>query len=320
MSVESQEFRILPRVTDCWFLTGPTASGKTRLGVELAQRLEAEIISLDSMAVYRQMDIGTAKPTLQERRGIAHHAIDVVDPADEFSLAAYVTLASSVVKDLHLRRRRVLFVGGTPLYLKGMIRGIFDGPGSDPLFRQEMELRYEQDGVDKLHAQLSRIDPETALRLHPNDKRRIIRALEVFEKTGKPISFFQKQFDCPASRDNVRVFVLNWDRELLYRRIDQRVDSMMNDGFLDEVQRLMERERPLGKTASQAVGYRELIAHVKGEMSLDEALARTKQLSRNFAKSQGTWFRSLSECEYIPVGPDTDYSQLADTLAAEVTR
>ena len=316
MSAESQEFRVIPRVTDCWFLTGPTASGKTRLGVELARRLDAEIVSLDSMAVYRDMNIGTAKPTLQERCGIVHHMIDVVDPADEFSLAAYVTLASSAVEAIHARGKRVLFVGGTPLYLKGMIRGIFDGPGSDPLFRTEIEKRCQLDGTNTLHQELERIDPETALRLHPNDKRRIIRALEVFEKTGKPISFFQKQFDCPASRDEVRVFVLDWNRELLYDRINQRVDIMLNDGFLDEVKQLLTRPRSLGKTASQAVGYRELIAYLREEMSFDDAIDRTKQLSRNFAKSQGTWFRSLSECEYVSVGPDTDWNALADTLAA----
>ncbi|MDD3585968.1 MAG: tRNA (adenosine(37)-N6)-dimethylallyltransferase MiaA [Thermoguttaceae bacterium] len=316
MSVESQEFRVIPRVTNCWFLTGPTASGKTRLGVELAQRLDAEIISLDSMAVYRHMNIGTAKPTLQERCGITHHMIDVVDPSNDFSLAAYVTLASCAVADIHARKKRVLFVGGTPLYLKGMIRGIFDGPGSDPLFRSETEQRCQLNGTSTLHHELEQIDPETALRLHPNDKRRIIRALEVFEKTGKPISFFQKQFDSPASRDEVRVFVLDWNRELLYERINRRVDIMMNDGFLNEVKQLLARPQPLGKTASQAVGYRELIAHLRLEMSLDDAIARTKQLSRNFAKSQGTWFRSLSECEYVAVGPDTDWNALADSLAA----
>lgn len=320
MNDGSTAFRVLSRVSDCSFLTGPTASGKTGLGVELARRLNAEIVSLDSMAIYRGMDIGTAKPTLDERGGIKHHLIDVVDPCDEFSLAAYVLLATQAVQKIKARGRNVLFVGGSPLYLKGMLRGMFDGPGSDPEFRRILEEKEARKGPGTLHHLLEKIDPDTAKRLHPNDLRRTIRALEVYEKTGKPISVFQHQFDRPANRNEVRVFVLDWNRELLYGRIDRRVDLMMQNGFPEEVERLLAAARPPGRTASQAVGYRELIAHLHGKMSLPDAIDRTKQLTRNFAKSQGTWFRSLQECEYVPVDPQTDPIQLAERLALDINR
>lgn len=295
---------VIPRVNDCWFLTGPTAGGKSKLGVAMAQDLEAEIISLDSMAIYRRMNIGTAKPTKEEQGGIPHHLIDIIEPWEDFSLAAYVVRARAKVDEIQNRGKKVLFVGGTPLYLKGVLRGIFDGPQADPLLRAQLDQN-EDLSPGTLHRELTAIDPETALRLHPNDRRRIIRALEVYQKTGQPISFFQKQFDEPASFERAKVLVLDWNREILYERINQRVDQMMVAGFEEEVRALLAEERPLSRTASQAVGYRELIAAFDGKMTVPEAVERTKQLSRNFAKSQGTWFRSLAECRYIPMTSET---------------
>lgn len=309
-------FSVIPRVNNCWFLTGPTASGKTKLGVDLAKRMDAEIISLDSMAVYRGMDIGTAKPTLEEREGVPHWLIDIVEPSQDFSLAMYMTAARAKVEEIQARGNKVLFVGGTPLYLKGLLRGIFDGPEADPELRSFLEGR-ENTFPGSLHQELAEVDPETALRLHPNDRRRIIRALEVFEKTGYPISFFQKQFDVPASFEQAKVFVLDWPRDILYSRIDRRVDLMMAAGFEEEVRHLLSAEQPPGRTASQAVGYRELIAAIHGETTMEEAIEKTKQFSRNFAKSQGTWFRSLTECHEVPVSLEITESEIISFLTEQ---
>ncbi len=294
-----ENFPIIPRITGCLFLTGPTASGKTALSVEIAQRINAEIISLDSMAIYRKMDIGTAKPTLDERGGIPHYMIDIIDPSEEYSLAAYVTEAARIVSEIKERGHKVLFAGGTPLYLKGVLRGLFDGPPADQKLRQDLELEEQENGIGYLHLRLEEVDPKTALRLHPNDKRRIIRALEVFEKTGKPISFFQQQHERPASPEEAEVYVIDRPREDLYDRINRRVDLMLEQGLEKEARDLFESDPFPGKTARQAVGYRELFDYFEGKSTFDEAVDLIKQHSRNFAKSQGTWFRSLPECRFI---------------------
>ncbi len=305
---------VIPRISGCIFLSGATASGKTTLGVLLAQQWNAEIISLDSMAIYRTMDIGTAKPTFAERQGVPHHLIDIVNPWEEYSLASYLNEAQRVVEDIRARGRNVLFVGGTPLYLKGALRGIFNGPSADPILRQEFEDEEKANGPGWLHLRLEQCDPITALRLHPNDRRRIIRALEVYEKTGTPISVFQKQFDRPASSEEATVFVLDWDRDLLYTRINRRVEIMMEQGLEEEARSLLHQSKPPGRTASQAVGYRELFDYFTNKTTLPEAVELIQQHSRNFAKSQGTWFRSLPECQFLPVDKNTNWNLLADHL------
>ena len=283
----------------CWYLSGPTASGKTKVGVALARRLGAEIISLDSMAIYRDMDIGTAKPTDEELGGMPIHLTDIVDPSEEYSLAKYVAAAHEKITEIHNRGRRVLFIGGTPLYLKGMLRGIFEGPPANKEFRTALEQKVQGKQPEFLHKMLKKIDPLSAKRLHPNDIRRVIRALEVYELTGRPISEFQKQFENGVSAAECNVYVLQWPREVLYARIDKRVDTMMYDGFLDEVKRLTERKLPISQTARQALGYRELLDYLDGKLKFPQAVEQIKQNTRNFAKRQETWFRSLSECRFI---------------------
>ena len=280
-----------------WYLTGPTASGKTSLGIVLAKRLDAEIISMDSMAVYRFMDIGTAKPTAAERAEVTHHLIDILDPSESFSVSDYVQAAKQTAAEIHARGKQVLFVGGTPLYLKGLLRGIFEGPGADSTLRAEL-TRFADSGGN-LHQRLAEIDPQAAARLHPNDSRRIIRAIEVYELTGKPISFHQTQFETPAPETEHQVFVLDWEKEELNRRIDRRVEMMFEQGFLEEAWRLS--KRPLGKTASQAVGYKELFDYFADttQPSLDDTIALIQLHTRQFAKRQRTWFRSLPECRFI---------------------
>lgn len=286
---------------DCWFLTGPTASGKTAVALELAALVGAEIVSLDSMAVYRGMDIGTAKPTLAERQAVPHHLVDVVDPHDNYSLAQYVETAHRVVEQISARGRTALFVGGTPLYLKSLLRGIFSGPSADWTLRRQLQAIAEREGAAHLHARLTEVDPRSAARLHPRDLRRVIRALEVWEKTGQSISTLQQQFDQARPATERRVFVLDWPRTELVQRIDARVDAMFAAGLVDEVARLLSGSRPLGRTASQAVGYREVIEHLRGSAGLPETVERVKLHTRQFAKRQMTWFRSLSECRFIPL-------------------
>jgi tRNA dimethylallyltransferase len=302
---------------DCWFLTGPTASGKTALGIELAQRLGGEILSLDSMAVYRQLDIGTAKPTAAERRAAPHHLIDLVEPEVDFSLAEYLAAAKVVASEVIARGAKPIFVGGTPLYLKGLLRGVFAGPAADWEFRRGCREEFEREGGPaRLHARLAEVDPPAAARLHPRDSRRIIRALEVWENTGRPISDWQRQFDRPVPTADCRVFVLDWPRETLQQRIESRVDAMFAAGLVDEIRGLFAEGRSLSRTARQALGYREVLSHLSGETDLAATIELVKIRTRQFAKRQMTWFRSLSECRWLPLEEGRSPAYLAETIAA----
>ncbi|HQU45617.1 MAG TPA: tRNA (adenosine(37)-N6)-dimethylallyltransferase MiaA [Pirellulales bacterium] len=303
-------------LADCWFLTGPTASGKTAVGLELARRLNADIFSLDSMAVYRGLDIGTAKPSPDERGQVPHHLIDLVEPDQDFSLAQYVAAAETVAAEVRDRGREVLFVGGTPLYLKALLRGIFAGPPADWEFRRRRLAEAEQHGPDWLHARLVEVDPVAAQRLHARDVRRVVRALEVMEKTGRPISDWQQQFDRARPASACRAFVLDWPRDELYRRIDARVEAMFAAGLVDEVRGLLASGKRLSRTARQALGYREVLEHLDGRQPLADTIERVKTRTRQFAKRQLTWFRSLSECRWVKAEPGVTGTSLAD----EITR
>jgi len=303
---------------DCWYLTGPTACGKTAVGVELARRIDAEIVSLDSMAVYRGMDIGTAKPTPEERGGVPHHLLDVVDPNEQYSLAQYVEAAHRVIGEIRSRNREVLFVGGTPLYLKALLRGIFEGPPADWEFRRAVESELEQVGQQALYDRLAQVDPLSADKLHPNDTKRIIRALEVFKLTGEPISHLQEQFETARPADECRVFVLQWSRAELHRRIEQRVDEMFERGLIDEARGVVERYGELSRTACQALGYREVLEYVDGGGDMAETIEQVKVRTRQFARRQLTWFRGLSECHDVPVESETDSPSDASEIAERI--
>ena len=309
----------LPPVADCLFLTGPTASGKSSVGVRLARRLDAEIISLDSMAVYRGMDIGTAKPTREQRQAAPHHLLDVCEPTENYSLSQYVETAHAAVEAIRARGRRVLFVGGTPLYLKSLLRGVFQGPPADWDFRTRVEREVEQVGLEALHQRLWQVDPPLAAKLHPSDKRRIIRALEVHRITGEPLSHRQFQFEEANRAVGCRVFTLSRPRRELHARIAQRVERMTEGGLLEEARQLAASHGALGRTASQAVGYRECLAHLAGELPWAEATRRILVRTRQFARRQETWFRSLPECEFVgcsAASSASDESQwLADSVA-----
>jgi tRNA dimethylallyltransferase len=286
-------------VADCWFLTGPTASGKTRVGIALAKLLDAEILSLDSMAVYRDMDIGTAKPTAAERSEVRHHLLDLAAPDHEFSISQYLAAAQAAMGEVRGRGRRVLFVGGTPLYLKALLRGLSEGPAADWDFRESIEREIRETGIEALHERLRLVDPLAAARLHPHDKRRIIRALEVNRLTGRPLSHSQTHFEEPARGEGNRVFALRWPRERLHRRIEARVEQMFANGLVAEAAALRSRYGTLGRTALQAVGYREAFEHLDGRLTVAEAVARVQVRTRQFARRQETWFRGLEECQPV---------------------
>ena len=312
---------------DCWFLTGATAVGKTSIGIALAQQLGAEIISLDSMAIYRGMDIGTAKPPAELRELVPHHLIDIVDPADEYSVAQYVDDAACVVSEIRARGNEPLFVGGTPLYLKSLLRGMFDGPPADWKLREEIEHELEEVGQQALYDRLSQIDPVAASNIHPHDTRRLIRALEVFRATGEPISHQQLQFEDGRAAEECRVFVLRRRREELHARIEQRVQTMVDAGLVNEVRGLVgtsgspvptagepPADMALGRTARQAVGYREALAFLAGEYDEREMVARITYRTRRFAKRQGTWFRSLSECRFVDLEGEAEPAEVARSI------
>jgi tRNA dimethylallyltransferase len=290
---------MFPPATDCWYLSGPTASGKTQVAIEVAQLVGAEIISLDSMAIYRDMDIGTAKPAAELRMRVPHHLIDIIDPDRSFSLADYVAAAHQAIAAIRGRGREVLFVGGTPLYLKSMLRGLLEGPPGDAEFRRQVQDELRHLGGQALRERLQQVDPLSAAKLHPHDTRRMIRALEVYKLTGAPISHLQLQFDQGHPADQCKVFVVTWPRPRLHERINARVNGMFAAGIVAEVRELLARHGQISSTAIQAVGYREVVAHLRGEYGLEETIERTKARTRRFARRQETWFRSLSECRWI---------------------
>ncbi|NOY41483.1 MAG: tRNA (adenosine(37)-N6)-dimethylallyltransferase MiaA [Planctomycetes bacterium] len=301
-------------VQNCWFLTGATAVGKTQVGLALARQLGAEIVSLDSMAIYRGMDIGTAKPTPEEQALVPHHLIDVVDPGEDYSIDCYLEAAHAAIGEISARGREVLFVGGTPLYLKALLRGLASGPPANWELREAIEAEVAEIGSQALYERLERLDPVAASQIHPHDTRRLIRAIEVFRITGEPISHSQMHFDEGRTAEECRVFVLQRPREQQHERINARVDEMFERGFVAEVERLLAEGKQLGRTASQAVGYQEIIAHLEGG-DLGEAVEKIKARTRRFSKRQGTWFRSLSECRFVEI-EDLATQEVVDAILA----
>ena len=280
-------------------LLGPTAVGKTAVAIQLAQRLNAEIVSIDSRQIYRQMDIGTAKPTPEEQKAARHHLIDCVDISQPFSVADYQSLADAAIADIQNRNKRVLLVGGAGLYFRAVVDGLFEGPGADPSLRERFEREAAQHGVDVLHNKLRACDPESAERIHPNNVVRVIRALEVYELTGTPMSEHQQQWQPEKQRYPFIAFCLTMPRALLYRRIEQRVDVMLANGLIAEVESLLAAGYARGTVALQSFGYRELIAYLDGECTYVEAISQLKQNTRRFAKRQLTWFRKDTRIEWI---------------------
>jgi tRNA dimethylallyltransferase len=276
-------------------IIGPTASGKSALAMRLAQRFEAEILSVDSMQIYRGMDIGTAKPTHEEQTRVRHHLIDVAEPNQTFAVARFVEIGDAVIADAAGRQVPLIATGGTPLYYKALFEGLFEGPGADAKVREALAAQSNED----LHARLSQVDPAAAGRIHLNDRKRLVRALEVFELTGRPISSMQNEWQGEMQRHRAVWFGLDWDKESINRRINARVKQMIADGWLDETRALLERYGELSKTASEATGYHELIEHLHGRMSLDDAIEQIKIATRQLARRQMKWFRRFPNVTWL---------------------
>jgi len=303
-------------------ILGCTASGKGPLARALAARMGAEIVSIDSMKVYRGMDIGTAKPSAAARAAVPHHLIDVADPWEAFSAAEFVAQADRAVAQIHSRGRPVVAVGGTVLYFKCWYEGLFAGPSADPAVRAELRRRAAAEGTAALHAELAAVDPEAAARIHRNDLRRIERALEVYRLTGRPISALQRQWGAAGPRRpewNWRLLGLRRERADANHRINLRVRQMVAAGLFEEVRRLAADPRGLGAQASQAVGYAELLAHLAGRLPLDDAIEQIKVNSRRLAKQQRTWLRRMAGVTWLDVAadePDATVLARAEALLA----
>jgi tRNA dimethylallyltransferase len=281
---------------DLLVLLGPTASGKSDVALAFAQSRGAEILSLDSMQVYRGMDIGTAKPTASQRKQVRHHLLDLVEPDEIFTVARFVEAADAAIADAAGRGVPLIATGGTPLYYKALFEGLFEGPSADPALRQELSAL---EGP-ALAARLRCVDPAAADRIHVNDTKRLVRALEVFELTGQPISTLQSDWGRATPRYPAVWIGLRWDGEALNRRINARCRAMIQSGWLDETRDLLKRFSTLSKTAAEATGYAELIEHISGRMTLDDAIERIKIATRQLARKQMKWFRRFPNVRWIP--------------------
>ncbi len=281
-------------------IAGPTASGKTALAVELAKELNGEVVSCDSMQVYKRMDIGTAKPTAEEMQGIPHHMLDVAQAWEDFSVSRYCNQAAPIVDDIIAQGKTAIIAGGTGLYMDSLIRGNNFAPFPSTGVREALEARAEAEGIQPLLEELAQVDPESAGRLHPSDRKRIIRALEVYRETGITITEHNRRTrEVPPKYRPVWLGLDFSDRAALYRRIDRRVERMLEAGLLDEIRSLLESGIPETCTAMQAIGYKEFLPVLRGERGLCDAAAEVCQSSRRYAKRQLTWFRRNPNMHWI---------------------
>lgn len=294
-------------------VAGPTASGKTRLAIDIANSFDGEIVSADSMQIYKYMDIGTAKPTDEERRECVHHLIDFVEPDEDFSVAQYTELAHKVIYDICSRGKLPVMCGGTGLYINSVIDDItFGEMESDEKLRAELREIAERDGNEKLIEMLSEFDPVSAARLHPNNVRRVIRAIEFYKLTGIPISKHQEMTKQTESRYNPVMFCINYERSVLYERINRRVDIMISEGLVDEVSHLIKMGYTAELNSMKAIGYKEIAEYIDGKCTLEEAIESVKQGSRRYAKRQLTWFRR--DKRIIMLDPDSAVEEAKDII------
>jgi len=280
-------------------ICGPTASGKTAFAIDLGEALKGEIISADSMQVYRQMDIGTAKPTADELSRVAHHMIDVVNPDEPFDAERYASMARSAVTDILSRNLTPFVAGGTGLYIKTLVHGLFQTRPMDMEIRNRLKREAETLGIHSLYRRLTRLDPDTAARIHRNDLYRILRALEIHELTGRPLSEFHRAHGFGGSPFDVFKIGLHMDRETLYGRIDRRVDAMIDAGLVEEVRGLMDGGYPADLKSMQSIGYRHMGAYLSGQMPWEEVVRTLKRDTRRYAKRQLTWFGREEDIRWV---------------------
>lgn len=292
-------------------VVGPTASGKTKLSVALAGLLNGEVLSCDSMQIYRGMDIGTAKPTQEEMAGIPHHMIDCIDPTEDFSVGRYVEMADPILQDILSRKKTAVITGGTGQYVDSLIAGRSFSPVPTTGKREELQAMAAEQGIESVIAILREHDPDSANRLHPSDQRRIIRAAEVFLETGKTITQHNLETQLQPPKYRPVWLGLNFeDRQDLYDRIDLRVDLMVQDGLFEEMNRLLSAGLHPGATALQAIGYKEPLMALRGEITMQEAIDRIKQESRRYAKRQLTWFRRNKEIHWLMLPKQPDFEKI----------
>lgn len=290
-------------------LTGPTAVGKTKLSIKLARAVNGEIISADSMQVYRYMDIGSAKIRPEEMEEIPHHLVDCLDPDEEFNVVRFQKMAKEAMEDIYARNRIPILVGGTGFYIQAVTGDIdFTECGEDNSYRKELEKKAKEQGPEVLHRMLFEVDPESALAIHANNTKRVIRALEYYQQTGEPISLHNQQQRQKESPYNLAYFVLNDERSRLYERIDARIDEMLREGLVDEVKRLQQMGYHKGMVSMQGLGYKEILSYLDGTWSLEEAVYILKRDTRHFAKRQITWFKRERNVEWFHK-PDYDYDE-----------
>jgi tRNA dimethylallyltransferase len=285
-------------------ILGVTASGKGRLAFDLARQTGGEIISVDSMKVYRRMDIGTAKPPKEALESVKYHLIDVVEPSEAFSVGLFLDMAEEAIGQITGLNKPVIAVGGTALYIKALLYGLFEGPGSDSKIRQKLQQRAQVEGTEELYRQLEKVDSAAAQRIHPNDTKRIVRALEVYELTGRPISSLQRQFSVEKPREKWTIIGLQREKAVESVRINSRAKKMIDAGLVDEVKGLLAEERPLSKQARCAIGYAEIIDYLNGKSSLEDAVELIKKNTRHLAKGQRTWFKTFRDINWLDVEAD----------------
>ena len=287
-------------------IAGPTASGKTALAVELAKELHGEVVSCDSMQVYRRMNIGTAKPTPEEMQGIPHHMLDVAEPWEDFSVSRYCEMAAPIVEDILSRGKTAIIAGGTGLYMDSLIRGNAFAPFPSTGVREQLEAQADAEGMEAMLAWLSSVDPDCAARLHLSDRKRILRALEVYLETGETITAHNKRTQAIPPRFYPLWLGLDFsDRGELYRRIDLRVDIMLRQGLLEEIRQLLASGIPAKCTAMQAIGYKEFVDVLQNDAPLEQAVEEVKKGSRHYAKRQLTWFRRNKNIHWLTRGPES---------------
>jgi len=295
-------------------IAGPTASGKTGLSIELAHRFDAEIINADSMQVYRYMDIATAKPTLEEREGIPHHLLGVVDPDEPFNAAMYRRMASAAAMDIIGRGKRVMVVGGTGLYIKGLLGGLFECPPSAPELRQSLIRDWESSGPRVLHERLQRVDPASARKIHPHDRVRVIRALEIISLTGSLPSALTGRHAFSDTTFNALKLCLNEEREALYQRINSRTLVMIKAGLLDETETLLRKGYGPRLKPMQAIGYKQAVEYLEGRYSMEEMIVKIRKETRRYAKRQLTWFRADSGYTWLEPREVEKFAQKIDAF------
>ncbi|MBQ2840923.1 MAG: tRNA (adenosine(37)-N6)-dimethylallyltransferase MiaA [Oscillospiraceae bacterium] len=296
-------------------IVGPTASGKTALSIALAKKLDGEVVSCDSMQIYKGMDIGTAKPTASEMQGIAHHMLSIVDPSENYSVARYVDDATAIVEDILSRGKLPIITGGTGLYVDSLVNGTeFAQFSGDTKYREELFALYEEKGAAYIHGLLCTVDPERAEQIHENNVKRVIRALEIYKATGKTITEHDNATKLKEARfDATYIGLMFEDREKLYERINLRVDMMLKDGLCEEVKRLLDAGTDPKSTSMQAIGYKEMISYFNGESTLGDAAESIKQASRRYAKRQMTWFKRNKNINWIAVDKSENISDLLQT-------